>query len=178
MRLFIAVNFNEEVKDYLASLQESVKKISTSGNFSLRENLHLTIVFLGEHEPSEVSKIKQAIESVKAPAFELTIGGVGRFSRDGCSIVWAGVRKNEVLSSIHESLCKSLKNLGFSIESRKFTPHLTLARKMALTGDLNTVNAPDIKTKVRRISLMKSERINGKLTYTEIYGMDLADSSI
>jgi len=47
MRLFIAINFNEKIKDRLCEMQGQLKAQTYAGNFSRRENLHLTLVFLG-----------------------------------------------------------------------------------------------------------------------------------
>ncbi len=173
MRLFIAINFEDAIKEYLKSVQARVKNISTGGNFSREENLHLTLVFLGEVSPMNVKQIEQAMDEIKASAFALTLSGVGRFKQESGDLLWVGVKPNDSLSDIYDQLRLSLKNRGFSLESRAYTPHLTLARELRLTDDLKSVSVQDQSTLVSKVSLMKSERLGGKLVYTEIYAKRL-----
>lgn len=174
MRLFIAINFDNAVKEYLKAAQSGVKNISQGGHFSHEENLHLTLVFLGEIAPAKITQVEKAMDMVVASAFELSLGGLGHFKRDNGDIVWVGVKQNETLSAVYNQLCRSLKSSGFALENRDYKPHLTLARKVMLTSDLKSVSVPNITTKISRISLMKSERIRGELTYTEIYAKALS----
>ncbi len=63
MRLFIAINFDNEIKKKFTLAQDRLKQF-TKGNFSHTENIHLTLVFLGEVEPERVPPIQQAMQSV------------------------------------------------------------------------------------------------------------------
>ncbi|NLG92511.1 MAG: RNA 2',3'-cyclic phosphodiesterase [Clostridiales bacterium] len=171
MRLFIAVNFSEPVRDSLTGWIQKLKDCGASGNFSRRENLHLTLAFIGETD--KVEKVRQAMDKVSAEPFALTVGGLGRFRRNGGDICWAGVEKNEALLSVHNQLCSALRLAGFPIENREFKPHLTLGREVVFPSGFSFRDfagriAP-MTEQVWKISLMKSERIGGKLTYTEIY---------
>ena len=56
MRLFIAINFNDYIKNELCSVMENLKKYTLRGRFTSRENLHLTIVFIGETNKVEAVK--------------------------------------------------------------------------------------------------------------------------
>ncbi len=174
MRLFIAINFDNTIKQYLKEVQSRLKMISKKGNFSHDTNLHLTIVFIGEVEPNKVGQIQQAMDAIDATEFELSMGGVGRFKGNLGDTIWSRVDKNNTLVSIYNQLCSHLKENGFDIQNRDYKPHITLARNVMLTGDLGIISSPNIKTNINRISLMKSERIEGRLTYTEIYVKELA----
>lgn len=171
MRLFIAINFNENVKDSLCDSIARLKRMALKGNFTRRENLHLTVVFIGE--TNKVEAVKQAMDGVNAVPFELSVGGVGRFKRDGGDIYWAGVNKNIVLTDIYNRLCAKLFKKGFIMEDRAYKPHLTLGREVVLPKTFDEKEfAKSVSHSIMMVdslSLMKSERINGKLTYTEIY---------
>lgn len=178
MRLFIAINFNDKIKNYLKNIQQNLKGITKNGSFTREENFHLTLVFLGEVSSSQVPAIKHSMDMIQVSAFELKIGGIGCFRRDGSNIVWIGVKQGSTLtenalSAIYNELCVSLSNGGFVIENRDYKPHLTLAREAVFTGDIKFISAPVISAQVNKISLMKSERIGGKLIYTEIYTREL-----
>ena len=55
MRLFIAIQFNDEILEALNELQEDLRDQGMEGNYSPSENLHLTLAFIGEcGDPEEV----------------------------------------------------------------------------------------------------------------------------
>lgn len=177
MRLFIAINFNEEIKDKLCNIMQRLKQSASSGNFTHRENLHLTVVFIGEVPPEKINSVKAAMDKLYGEPFMLSINGLGYFKRDEGNIYWIGVEKNDTLSSINNQLSAELTKAGFTIEKREFKPHLTLGRKVILDNNFYSNEfakcIPAMTMKADKISLMKSERINGKLTYTEIYSNKL-----
>lgn len=173
MRLFTAINFNKEIKN---SLHENIKRLKSyamQGNFTRPENLHLTLTFLGEVVPDKVGKVKQAMDKVVAKPFALTISSLGYFQRREGDIYWLGIEKSATLLSIYNQLSKSLIQAGFPLEKREYKPHLTLGRRVILKRQFNKAefeqNMQFMNIEVDKISLMKSERIKGKLTYTEIY---------
>lgn len=180
MRLFIAVNFTPGIKNRLSDVIEELKKKSVKGNFTRVENLHLTIVFIGE--TTKINLVKQAMDGISAPAFTLMIKGFGCFPREGGSIYWLGIEKNETLNSIYEELNKELLKNGFSLEKRGFKPHLTIGREVALNKGFNREefikSITPMEMKVDGISLMKSERLGGKLVYTEIHKKELVQQRI
>lgn len=175
MRLFIAVNFTPEIKSSLSNVIRGLKSQTIKGNFTPSENLHLTIVFIGE--TTKVDLIKQAMDSISAPSFTLGMGGFGCFPREEGNIYWVGVEMNNTLYSIYEQLSTKLLKCGFGLEKRAFKPHLTIGRQVVLNNDFNreafAKTISPIKMKVTAISLMKSERLGGKLVYTEIYKKEL-----
>ena len=174
MRLFIAINFSNEIKGKLAAAQDALRKHALSGNFTRAENLHLTLIFLGETPQSKLETIKQAMDTIQEKAFELRANGSGRFRRSGGDIWWIGMEENHTLKKIHHTLADSLTASGFEIEEREFKPHLTLARKVLLKSDKNVPKITDsFNITVDKISLMKSEQIKGTLIYTEIYSKAL-----
>lgn len=90
MRLFVAILLSEPVKDMLMQTIRQLQPAVLDGRFSHRENLHLTLAFLGE---SSLKPAQQALHQLSGPSFAMTVEGVGRFRRDGGDILWAGVRK-------------------------------------------------------------------------------------
>ena len=65
MRLFIAINFDDSFKTGLLNIINTLKRNGIKGNFTLSDNLHLTLVFLGEIEHSSPSKVKATIMGEK-----------------------------------------------------------------------------------------------------------------
>ena len=169
MRLFVAINFDEEVKARLLQCQESLRQGSAGGNFTRPENLHLTLVFLGETPPNRVREIQHVMDSAPAGPFALQFEGMGKFG----DTWWVGIRQNPVLTGLYNHLAQGLKAAGFPIESRPFKPHLTLTREVILTPGVSLEKPEPFATQVTAMQLMKSERINGKLTYTSIFEKQL-----
>ena len=147
MKLFIAVELSEEIKDALCDTIDSLRRQRITGNFAYRENLHLTTV----------------------NSFELKLEGTGFFG----NLLWAGIADNETLDRLASDLAAQLRAAGFDIENRSFIPHITLARKLQdSTEDLN-LWIKDARMTVRSISLMRSDRINGRQIYTRVYSRDI-----
>jgi 2'-5' RNA ligase len=166
MRLFIAIHFSPGVREVLLSAIDSLRAQAVSGNFTRPENLHLTLAFIGEsNDPDSAA---EAIDAAAVPPFFLAVRGFGHFG----DLWWVGIEKNPALTGLAESLQESLRRHGFEVDKRPFRPHITLARQVELRG-APQLCIPRTGMTVSRISLMKSERIRGKLTYTEIYGREL-----
>jgi 2'-5' RNA ligase len=168
MRLFIAINFSDTVRERLLALRDECRALAVKGNFSLTENLHLTLVFLGECDAKQCVAAKDVLNAVIFESFPLIIDRTGRFERKGVDIVWTGIRANNTLNAVRHSLFTALKETGFSLESRKFSPHITLGREVVWRERYAFGAIPPIEECVNRIDLMKSERIGGKLVYTSI----------
>jgi 2'-5' RNA ligase len=172
MRLFYAITFDEAVRRQLREIQEAMKTRALRGNYTLFDNLHLTLVFIGEVAPERTAPLVKIAEGLLFPSFNLRIQGVGSFRREGGQLVWAGVAENGRLGETYDGLSGFVRAEGFKIEERRFTPHLTLAREVRFREDFSLAEfsrslAP-IEATVKKVSLMKSERLGGKLVYTEI----------
>lgn len=176
MRLFIAILFDEDIMDALYHSVLRLKSNSRGGSFTLRENLHLTLNFIGETK--RVEDVKRAmevvVERVKAGKFEISILGSGKFKRNEGDIYWVGIEKDNTLWRLQKELVKELKAAGFyDVDDREFKPHLTLGRRVIVDESFQMTEFEEGTTplhqEVGRISLMKSERVQGKLIYTEIY---------
>ncbi|MGD9155249.1 MAG: RNA 2',3'-cyclic phosphodiesterase [Bacillota bacterium] len=133
MRLFIAVNFDRETKRKLIAVQKRLKKVGP-GNFSPPENLHLTLAFLGEVPPDRTAVVKRAMEQTAVPDLILTFDHAGCFQRDGGDVWWVGLAENRALLEMRMELCGHLSAAGFKLESRRFAPHITLARQPVTNG--------------------------------------------
>ena len=166
MRLFIAINFDDATKEKLLSLQKKLRDAAASGNFSRPENLHLTILFLGE-VTGDISGIKKVIDSDFTEPFDLQFDRTGDFRGD---IYWVGTKKEPLLIELEKNIRMDISSAGLPFDEKsRYTPHITLARQVELQHEPQYGFQP-FSMPVRRLSLMKSERINGVLTYTEIYG--------
>ena len=165
MRLFIAIPFSEEFKGELIRVQNEMRSNGVRGNFSRAENLHVTVAFLGEVEDPRPAM--KALASVPVPDLRLASGPLGNFGE----LLWLGLRKNAALEEYVASVRQALDAYGVAYDRKKFRPHITLVRKadwpyQVLVEELAEVRR--VRMNVDRVCLRKSERINGKLTYTVV----------
>ena len=167
MRLFIAINFNDETRSRLLALRDELRGKSSRGNFTAPKNLHLTLAFLGECDNKKTAAVKSVLSAVNFEPFDIRIDCIGRFKRDGGDIWWAGIRDNRAISDLQWSLTSGLCTNGFVLDNRKYNPHITLGREVVT--DAKPWQIEPFGETVSSIELMKSERINGKLIYTETY---------
>lgn len=169
MRLFFAILFPETVKDGLCAAMEKMRPCFPGGNFTRRENLHLTLAFLGEAGPAQAESAREALRAVRAAPFRLQIGGIGCFRRGGGDIYWAGVEKSRPLAALHDALNAQLRARGLRTEDQPFRPHLTLVRRAVLAPgcDRGVFDVPVTRMRAEKVSLMESRREEGRLVYLE-----------
>jgi 2'-5' RNA ligase len=130
--------------------------------------MHLTVLFLGEVQ--DYNDVQKSIDAHFHTAFKLTFNKTGKFRGN---IYWVGIENNPVLNELYDKICSDLKNAGYKVDwNSHFSPHITLAREVVLSSQPD-LTFDEFSVTARRVSLMKSERINGKLTYTEVYGKSI-----
>lgn len=178
MRLFLAILFEEPVKDRLCEAMELIRRSTRTSRLTRRENLHLTLVFLGELR--EAGKVREAMEEIRTSPFPLEIQGLGRFQRDGGDLYWAGIEPSLPLQNLYLELKNALAGKGIAVEDRPYRPHLTLARQAVEKPETPFYTLKNrlepVKTKAAAVSLMKSERIEGRLVYTELCRKELREN--
>jgi 2'-5' RNA ligase len=171
MRLFIAVNFTDEVKIGLLKIQEQLKSQSSRGNFTRPENLHLTLAFLGETPETQLEKLYDIMEGIQSTPFTIPFNHTGCFTHSKKELWWIGATKDSpglpLLKAIHTQLLSRLLEEGFPSDTRPFNAHITLGREIKHTKPI-LLDCPEITAQVDHISLMQSEHLKTGLTYTEL----------
>ncbi len=167
MRLFIAINFEERFVEELVSLQDRLRSAGVSGNYTKKENLHMTLAFVGEYgNPDDVLC---AIESVELKPITIRLDGLQLF-RD---MYFAHVEKNQRLEGYVRKLRRTLAENGIPFDRKKFSPHITLIRKVSFINGLPEIaGLPVAETEASRVSLMLSERGKNGMVYTELGGIE------
>lgn len=163
MRLFIAVTLSDEIRKTVTSTLHEMKKQDVRGNYVPVQNLHLTLVFIGETKDAD--RIKAAMQEVKYKPFRLSLAEMGTFG----DILWAGMKGRQGLNGLVRDLRAALDAAGIPYDHQKFVPHVTLIRKVS--GKWQNVEPPKGEMMVKKISLMKSEHRDGKQVYTEIFSI-------
>lgn len=125
-KLFFALWPNQKTRDGLRRIGRGLP--SHGGRPTHPEDLHLTLVFLGQVAAERFDCVIQAADAVRAEAFDLVIDRVGHWKRP--KILWCG--PTEAPRTLHQliaDLQKGLAPCGFQPEARPYSPHVTLARK-------------------------------------------------
>ena len=169
MRLFIAIQLNDEMKDVLHDMQSYMRSREVRGNYTKRENLHMTLAFIGDFDDPDI--VLDAIERANLRPFDIALSGTGSFR----SLWWAGMEGGMALRSFARRLRRELDNAGIPYDRKKFSPHITLIRKPECCGtdteqEILTAlnNTKDIRMTVDHASLMRSDRGEHGMIYTEI----------
>ena len=163
MRLFIAIQLSDEMKTSVIGTMHELKKAGVKGNYSPSANLHLTLAFLGEVKDPEA--VKAALRTVSYKPFRLTLSEMGTFG----DLLWVGLKGNQGLNGAARDVRGALDAAGINYDHDKFTPHITIIRKLA--GNWKNVPAPKGDMMVKKISLIKSEVKKDRQVYTEIFSI-------
>jgi len=173
MRLFIAINFPIETNKRLAEICAGLRRAAVRGNFTLEDNFHLTLVFIGECGEERAKAAKAVIDRADFPPFSLTINRVDLFRHTGGDIYWAGFKRSAPLNILQSFLTDNLRRAGFILENRNYTPHVTLGRGAVFPAGFQISKLEPICFTAGAVELMKSERMGGRQVYTAVYGKTL-----
>lgn len=172
MRLFVAILFPAEAVDHLVDVQSCLKNHAVQGSFPPRENLHLTVAFLGDVEAPKLHAIKEAMRRVSIASFSLLLTDVGSFKTSEGRLYWMGVKKNDQLDTLYQELTEGLASGNVRFDDKEFKPHVTLGREVVLRDDfdLSKYNGslPPMRVDVEKIALMRSDRVDGVVQYREV----------
>ncbi|WP_161879085.1 RNA 2',3'-cyclic phosphodiesterase [Alkalibacterium sp. MB6] len=176
MRLFIALELDETVKDQLDHISNEVKQFTSKGRFTNKENLHLTIRFLGEVKADSVDELIKAIDCTanQVQPFALYLDSIGSFLKKQKHVISVGVSgQTDKLADLYKALETQLEGIGYQKEARPFNPHITLGRQVQLNGTVKDLQSEVTVSRtpihVNQLSLMESTRVEGKLVYRPIY---------
>jgi 2'-5' RNA ligase len=133
LRTFIGIGLESAVRDRLVALQENLGRAGSEVKWVEPENLHVTLLFLGEVDARDVPAVCRAVSDGcrDHAAFPLSVETVGCFPNSRRPrILWAGVGQGtQEVCTLHDSLEPPLLDLGcYRKEERHYTPHITLGR--------------------------------------------------
>ena len=122
-RLFAALSIPDHIAEILLPLQTGLPQ----ARWRPRENFHITLKFYGEVDHATAGKLHEALSDIKFEPFTVALKGSGWFGGKKPHSVWVGIAPNEQLTELHKACSKAARTAGLSIESQKFTPHITMA---------------------------------------------------
>lgn len=160
MRLFIAINLPENIKEYLRKIQVLLPE----AKMSRTHDFHMTFKFLGSCDEARLKKIEE--ELVKASAsfksFQSQLTSIGTFGGRYPRVIWIGISAPDWLKDFARDIENRVAKFGFEKENR-FAPHITLARIKEITNpekfseELKKIPLEPLKFEVRKFYLFESQ---------------------
>jgi RNA 2',3'-cyclic 3'-phosphodiesterase len=180
VRLFLAINFQPEVRRAVIEATSDLRAAAPTLNWMDESRLHITLKFLGEQEDTVVTSLGEALDGVarRHREFSIRIADVGAFPNfRRARVVWMGVDRESRLELLHHDVEQACEALGFGLEGRAFRPHLTLARVREGTPEeeLRVLSRAarrvdfECETEVHAIDLMRSNTGRGGSRYDRLH---------
>ena len=132
IRAFIAIGLPEDLRHQLGDIIDTLKKKTPRAvRWVPSENIHLTLKFLGNVSPTNLNTLTQMLrqEALRHTPMQFSVGGLGAFpSRQRPRVIWVGVHAPPALIELQRCVDQETEALGYPMEEREFSPHLTLGR--------------------------------------------------
>jgi len=170
LRTFIALDLGKSVRDKAVALQESLARGGGEVKWVEPENLHVTLLFLGEVDDRDIPAVCRAVGDCcqQHGPFLMSVAKVGCFPNlRRPRVVWIGVDQGaQEVVALHDALEETLLEMGcYRREDRQFTPHVTLGRVKREDGSADALAALLAKktdwqageVSVREVLVMSSE---------------------
>lgn len=170
MRLFIAIQLDDNIKEALTAMQAQLRSRRVGGNYTKIENLHLTLAFIGEYGAPD--RVLDVMRTVPFVPFQISLDGFGCFG----DLYWCGLAQQNELTAYVRHLRRALAEADIPFDRKRFSPHITLLRK-ASVDRLPGIAVPETSMTAERVSLMRSERGKNGMIYTELGTADARGTS-
>ncbi len=123
-RLFAALELPHQAVMQLSLLRGGLP----GARFIDPENYHLTLRFMGDMENHIADEVVAGLDRVKQRSFSFRIEGLGAFGGKKPHSIFFSFSPCPELFALHEEIDRICFRLGLAPDSRKFTPHITIAR--------------------------------------------------
>lgn len=192
IRAFLAFELPDEAKKDLAGLLHQVANARINGLRSVKpNNVHITLKFLGNVEADQIASITGAVAQVSKGIrpFVVKMGGVGVYpSSKNARVLWVGLDGDvNALRDVQSRIDGGLERVGVERESRRFSPHLTIARIRDRTSPTDRLRAtealfsaefnPGPSFQVETVSLIRSDLLPEGPNYTPLAHIPLGASN-
>lgn len=187
IRSFVCIEIPVEIKERIENFLSGVKALDRGIKWVERENLHVTIKFLGEEPHTKVEKmikvLKDGVSELGIRSFPLFVHGIGTFPDwNRPRVIWVGLEGSgiEELRRVHDFVEREARRLDFERDDKPFSPHVTLGRvkvgRITLELKKELENNRDLafgSFLVQRLILMRSQLFPQGPVYTPLAIIDL-----
>lgn len=131
MRSFVSIDIEDPaILSAVTGVTSSLIQLGGDLKPVERENIHVTLKFLGNVSQPKLDQVKTSLRGVSFRPFTMEIKGAGAFPRASrMNVLWVGIGEGwSEVQKIYEQTERIFFELGFARENRNFTPHITIAR--------------------------------------------------
>ena len=162
MRLFIAIELPEDTRCKLLALKRDIPGV----RWVLPEQLHLTLLFLGEIEDNKLGQLILALSKIKVVPFTLNFSKTGCFPHSHApKVLWVGLDHQPALNALAATVRAVVLSCAVPLERRPFSPHITLARvKQPGSFDISCYLTQDIREKFTPLHVREFVLFSSTLT--------------
>jgi 2'-5' RNA ligase len=132
VRTFIAIELPQEVREYLESRQTDLASAGGDVKWVRTDDIHLTLVFLGNVPVEEIAAVAAAVREAAAGMgpIRLQAGGAGCFPPRGRPrVVWIGIEEpTGALARLQGAVAGATARFAEKPERREYKAHLTVGR--------------------------------------------------
>ena len=172
-RIFVALTLEKDFNDQIIEIKKDLKaNLLKDANISWQKNdqHHLTVYFVGEMEPEQISQMNEDLNQINLTGFSRTIEltGISFFPNESSQVLSALIKPDPHLKTLHKEVEKIVVNIGFGSELKAYKPHITLARfkeKDRPQYEFELFDEP-LKGKIKQLDVFESEFDKGKTEYT------------
>lgn len=189
-RTFIALELDDSLQRFLSAAMQQLGRELPSVRWVKPAGIHLTLAFLGDLEDEQVAEAQAAADAAAQQVFpfEYRLARLGTFGpTQQPRVLWMGIKDpSGSLPRLHHFLRKELEQRGLPVETRGFSPHLTLARLKAPLSLSEQHALQDILAqqpvqasapyRVNGICTFKSELLRSGPVYTVLHESLLVDT--
>jgi RNA 2',3'-cyclic 3'-phosphodiesterase len=123
-RLFTALELPERVANQLALMRGGV----AGARWLEPEDYHITLRFIGDIDARKAQDIAETLGDIRRPSPLVRFEGLSWFGGDKPRAIVAKVKADSALMDLQAEQERRLRRIGVEPETRKYTPHVTLAR--------------------------------------------------
>ncbi len=159
-RCFVSLELPNYIKDISEQIQDEIRKRNlVDAKYTERNNLHLTLKFLGEINESVLKEVSASLKEIKFSSFDVFLGEAGVFSENDIRIIWLSL-KGEGLLKLQTAVDDALKEMF--VKEERFMAHITIARvkktlkKKELLEYLNSLELDEKEHEIKKFYLKKS----------------------
>jgi 2'-5' RNA ligase len=129
MRLFVALDLDEEIRERIVVYLQGLAGFAPDARWARAGSLHVTLKFIGEYPEAELPRLQDTLKTIRAKPFSLAFRGYGFFpTARAPRVFWLGIDAGEELPDLAAQVDTTLATLKIPREEHVFAPHLTLAR--------------------------------------------------
>jgi RNA 2',3'-cyclic 3'-phosphodiesterase len=170
VRAFISLDLPQEILEEIEKIQKKIKeKNLIEGKFTEKENIHLTLKFIGEISEEKILEIKNALSKIDYRKFKVKLGNLGFFSN---RILWVELLGEDIFN-LQKEIDEKLKS-----KEERFMSHITIARikKIINKSEIKNIkiNYDKSSNEIKSFSLKKSTLSPVGPIYEEILKINLS----